>query len=129
MAERNPLDWLKTEGWPALNPEATDAEKLAATKALLEEFETAKLFHAVFAFGRGPELLDHLRAVTIETPIYARDQIAFNALEIPLSPEQYVWVRVGQQSVFHHIRAMLMKAVEGPPDVEGDQRNGDKSTN
>lgn len=120
----DPLSWLKSpEGWDALNQQgATPEEAKADTKALLAEYETAKLFFEVFAAGRGPELIEHLRAVLFETPIYSTNAIAFNDLQIPLTPDQWCWVRVGQNSVLHHIRAMVAKALEGPPDVEAKEQ-------
>jgi hypothetical protein len=119
-----PPTWLQSpEGWGALNNSgATEAEAASDTRALLAEYELAKLFFDVFSGGRGPELLRHLEEVLFFTPIYATNAIAFNDLQIPLTPEQWCWVRVGQNSVLHHIRAMLVKAVDGPPGIETTER-------
>lgn len=124
----DPRSWLQhPEGWDALNQNAPTAEEAQqTTRGLLAEFETAKLFYEVMAAGRGPELLEHLEDVLFRNPIYSTNAIAFADLQIPLSADQWCWMRTGQNSVLHHIRAMLVKAVNGPPQVEQETKNGEQ---
>ena len=127
---KEPLSWLQSpEGWDGLNAQATEGEERADVKALLAEFEVAKLFHAVFVGGRGPELLAHLRERLFRTPIYSINAIGFNELQMPLTPDQWCWMRVGQNSVLHHVEAMIDKAIDGPPVATQGEIDGEESRN
>lgn len=76
----------------------------------LKQLEDARLFFDVFGHGRGPELLEHLRDFTIELSLLQGVGRSPVMLEIGLSPEQWAFLREGQNSVIRHIEAQLKLA-------------------
>jgi hypothetical protein len=118
------FDWLqRLEGWDAVNRTGLTAEEAAEVqRRTLAEFETSKLYADVFMNGRGPELLEHWRERLFETPtIHVAGSIGHNQIDMVITPEQWLWIRAGQNSVLHHVLAMIDMAREGPPKIEAEQ--------
>lgn len=113
MTQRQPLDWLggilgEEEG--SGNPiEDNEAMNKAAQIAYREQ---ARLFYDVFAEGRGPELLAHLRALTIELDLMnVSATIGNGTREIPVNPAEWAYHRNGQNSVVRYIQTMVHEAM------------------
>ncbi len=84
--------------------------------------EKARLFHDVFGFGRGPELLELLRSETIELDLMSVSPVIGNHLrEMGVSPGEWAYHRNGQNSVVRYIEQQVAIArlveTEEIPDV------------
>jgi hypothetical protein len=117
------LPWLgPVGGWDAVN--ATGLTREQADKRqeeILAGYDEARLVFDVLGRGRGPELLAVLQGRLIETPVFRLGgQIGHNTIEFPITPEQWLWIRAGQNSVFFWFRDMLAAAIAGPPEVAAD---------
>ncbi len=94
--------------------EARDAPE--QNKAMLEEAarqrrEVSRLFHDVFGQGRGPELLELMRAYTIELDLFVVSTTIGNAQrEMGINPSDWAYHRNGQNSVVRWIEQELMNA-------------------
>lgn len=99
------MDYLKKN----LSEEEEEAvqENLALThEHNLKQLEDARLFFDVFGHGRGPELLEHLRDCTIELSLLSMTGSTLYT-EIGLSPEQWAFLREGQNSLVRYIEKQL----------------------
>lgn len=112
------FDWLGSEDAGGLNQE--DArEALAKNEEMQKEAaqrmrDYARLFWDVFSVGRGPELLDTLRQMTIELSLMNVADGIMDGQQFNLDPANWAYHRNGQNSVVRHIEAMcrLAKVVE-----------------
>lgn len=117
----SPFDWL-TQNIPS-----TDDEKAAQLQndeqirsMQLQDVENARLFFDVFSSGRGPELLEHLRACTIEVPLMDVGRSIVRG-EVALAPSDWAYVREGQNSIVRYIESRMKVAtmpVELPANTE-----------
>lgn len=120
-----PFAWLggfpapESEGWGAVDASGLSREEAEAQQtALLEEFDEARLVFDVFSEGRGPELFELLRQKLFETPtVQVVGQIGHSDLQMAITPEQWLWIRAGQNSVLHWLRGLMEQARKGPPRV------------
>jgi len=110
------LGWLTGSG-PETPQEAEAANDELARAAQLAAIEDAKLFHDVFANGRGPEMLEWLRNHTIEIPLMSFSG-TFGGGEVSLSTSDWAFFRTGQNSVTHLIEHQIRVATT-PPTTEG----------
>ena len=115
------LPWLEAAdtGWDAVNASGLTKEQAdKRQEEVLATFEEARLVFDVFARGRGPELLSYLQQKLIETPAFrTTGQIGHDTLPFNIAPEQWLWIRAGQNSVFFWVRDMLAAAIAGPPRI------------
>lgn len=120
MAKENP-DWLTGgtgEGWDAFRDRTPEEIATANEEAMIAEYEEAKLVHDVMRNGRGPELMELLRERTLMIPATRMTGVlARELLEIPVTPEQWLWIRTGMNIVFNYFEAEIVKAERGPPRV------------
>lgn len=110
----NPFLWL-----PGSNVEDGDdaREAFANNEAMLEaakraQREKARLFYDVFMNGRGLELLELLRAETVDLDLMAVSPVIGNHLrEMGVNPAEWAYHRNGQNSVVRYIETMCQAAV------------------
>lgn len=136
--EEDNLDWMRgttlaaatepdadpaaAEAWDRLGIDKETQEQMVF-EAALKEFETAKLVFEVFSEGRGPELLDWLRRVTIEAPFMQVSKSLF-ASEVSMSAGEFSMIRWGQNDVVHMIETMMKRAVDAPPVAPNQKAEG-----
>lgn len=100
--------------YPPSEGEARDAP--AQNEAMMEAAaqarrEFSKLFLDVFGQGRGPELLEVMRASTIELDLFVVSATIGNAhREMGVSPAEWAYHRNGQNSVVRWIEQELFNA-------------------
>lgn len=131
MAENEgAFSWLRSEqasGWGDVNREGLSKEEADEQQAaLLLQWEMAKLAHDVFAIGRGPELLEHIRDMTIEWPmVRVSGAVGHADLDMAITPDQWLWIRTGQNSMYFWLRGLLEQARKGPPRVAAADGEGE----
>lgn len=120
----DPFAWL-TGGGMAGSPEEADARQANTENmeaARLHQLELANLFADVFVRSpRGPELLDQLRGSTIEVGLLSVSAASVQS-EIALTPEQWMCIREGQNSIVRMIEDQIriaMMPAEVQPQTEG----------
>lgn len=89
------------------DPNARDAfaqnEEMMKAAAIAQR-EQARLFLDVFNVGRGPELLEYMRALTLDLDLMAVSPVIGNGLrEMGVDPSQWAYHRNGQNSVVRWI--------------------------
>lgn len=105
------FEWLPSEVADAIGGEGTAAQNAAMHREdAIRQINKAKLFYDVFGNGRGPELLEHLRAETIEVSLLMVEGPPIQS-QIALSPEQWAFIREGQNSMVRHIERQMRIAV------------------
>lgn len=72
--------------------------------------EIARLFYDVFAFGRGPELLEFLRLQTIELDLMNVSGATIGERQFDLDPANWAYYRNGQNSVVRYSETMIRLA-------------------
>lgn len=108
MSGPQAFDWLGGGAEDAREAlDQNEAMHKANEQALREQ---ARLFYDVFAVGRGPELLEHLRARTIEFPLLLAGGTIGN-IDIGLNPADWAFYREGQNSLIRYIIAQIRNAV------------------
>ena len=110
QAPPGPMDFM-TGGWGAVEGNQPTPEDLAEQEAQQQELsqqrrDEDKAFHAVFTKGRGPEVLQMLRDMTIEQPCF-NPEAGENAAAMGFTRE-------GQNSVVREIEARIVRAQETP---------------
>lgn len=123
------LDFLNSGGWDAINQATQQPEKTPdeVKDELLAEYELASMVSATFASeGPGRAVLAELRANTIDKPTLnaGPPSLVHTMMDMQITPEQWLWMRAGQNSVIHWIEAQILKAIEGPPEFE-DESEGE----
>ncbi len=107
----DPFGWLS----PGANEEdARDAadQNKEMTEAVAQIMrERSKLFLDVFGQGRGPELLELMRAATVELDLFAISKsINDEHREMGVGPAEWAYHRNGQNSVVRWIEQQLQCA-------------------
>ena len=124
IAPPGPME-VMTEGWAGVQGHQPSEEDLAEQQAaqedlVLQRHREDKAFHAVFTKGRGPEVLEILRAMTIEQPCF-NPEAGENAAAMGFTRE-------GQNSVIREIQTRIERAEEGPPSVTRSRRKRKRGT-
>lgn len=110
------FDWIAKamqEGGAGADEDARAAleQNEAAMKAAAEaQIERAMMVHNVLCTGRGPELLDMLRAFTIDLPNAVDPQATIEPPGIGLNPAEWLFIREGQNSVTRFLEGMIRLA-------------------
>lgn len=91
--------------------DAPEQNKAMIEAAAQQQRETAKLFLDVFGQGRGPELLELMRAYTVELDLFVVSPTIGNAQrEMGVNPSHWAYHRNGQNSVVRWIEQELFNA-------------------
>lgn len=111
------LDFL--EGWAGVDgtPQPqTEAQQNAANQERQEAYELASAVLATFGTPTGKRVLAEMRAASIEKPVLTVNRsLVDRMLEMQITPEQWLWLRAGQNSVIHWVDEQIVRALEGPP--------------
>lgn len=106
-------------GWLGGNksPEQTVADQQQAVEdAAQAQLDFALLVAEVFMNGRGPELLQRMRELTIELPLMDAGNSIVRG-DLMLSPSDWAYVREGQNSYQRFIEDQIRYA-QNPPKAE-----------
>lgn len=107
----NSFGWLSPETNGEDAREALDQNKAMTEAAAQAMREQAKLFLDVFGQGRGPELLEMMRAYTVDLDLFAVSSVIGNELrEMGVNPAEWAYHRNGQNSVVRWIEQQLYNA-------------------
>lgn len=91
--------------------EAPERNKEMMEAAARIKREQAKLFLDVFGQGRGPELLEMMRAYTVDLDLFVVSPVIGNELrEMGVNPAEWAYHRNGQNSVVRWIEQQLYTA-------------------
>lgn len=108
MSNNNPFSWLSPEANQEDARETLEQNEKMLQDAAQQRMEVAKLFYDVFAQGRGPELLEHMRAFTIDLDLFAVSPVIGNEhREMGVGPSEWAYHRNGQNSVVRWIEQNL----------------------
>lgn len=108
----DPFSWMPQPD-AARDPfaQAEADQKEMTEDAARRQREFARLFHDVFATGRGPELLELMRECTIELDLMNVSRvIGTEQREVPVNPSEWAYHRNGQNSVVRWIEENLRLA-------------------
>ena len=110
QAPPGPME-IMTEGWAGIEARQPTQEEIAEQAAeqeqlVLERRREDQLFHKVFTKGNGAEVLQVLRAMTIEQPCF-NPEAGENAAYMGFTRE-------GQNSVIREIETRIARAEENP---------------
>lgn len=117
------LEFLNDTGWDGLNQETaklSEEQVAAVQEAQQQAYEMASLVNSVLGNqnAAGALLLSYLRKRTIEHPtIEVGGSVAHDRLDMQITPDQWLWIRAGQNSVIHWLERQIEMALAGPPDL------------
>lgn len=115
MSQPNPQDpfgFLRGEPGESDPAAATDLQD-ATTAAELKNLEIFRMIHQVMNEGRGPEFMEWLRSVTVETPLTQIIGHFGPANDVTMSMAEWALYRDGQNSFYHLIKACIKAAEDG----------------
>lgn len=106
---RGAFDWLPGGSvGPETPEEAAEANQAQHDAAEIRRINQAKLFFDVFVnSARGPELLELLRASTIEMPLFLVGNTLHQGMEVGLSTAEWAMFREGQNSTIRFIEEQI----------------------
>lgn len=107
------LDWLQSQGGDARAEleQAEQQNELMMAAAKEEARQTARLFYEVLGTGRGPELMELLRAHTLELSLMNMSlTIGNDRREIGCGPSEWAFLREGQNTITVWFERMIREA-------------------